>query len=244
MADEYINQKRKHGHWKDCSLKLCGEGAWGLTLIFLQMWQACSGQNQDSNEFYPYSQKPCDVCNDSFVQPYADSPLDKYNVCENVYLSIIQNAKKYLYINTPYLIPDENIFSALLLCAQSGVDVKIITPAVWDKKFVHITTRSYYRDLIAAGVQIYEYSQGFNHSKTFLCDDEIATVGTANLDYRSLYLHFECGVRLVGTKSIQSIKDDYMSTLSKCKRITPKDCHAKLPLRILQSILRIFAPLM
>ena len=244
IADEYINEKQKHGHWKDCSIKLEGDAAWGLTLIFLQMWSACTNTQEDYASLYPYRDTPCDIPSDGFVQPYADSPLDRSNVGENVYLAIIQNSKKYLYINTPYLIPDENILSALLLCAQSGVDVKIITPEVWDKKFVHMTSRSYYRELIAAGVEIYEYSGGFNHSKTFLADDTVATVGTTNLDFRSLYLHFECGVRLTGTQSVESIKEDFIKTLSVCKKITPEDCRARLPMRLTQDILRLFAPLM
>lgn len=244
MADEYINKKRKHGHWKDCALKIEGEAVWSLTLIFLQMWAACKQQTEDYMPLFPYENSPCTVQTDGYVQPYADSPLDKNDVGKNVYLGIIQNAKKYLYINTPYLIPDETILSALLLCAKSGVDVKIITPAVWDKKFVHITTRSYYHELIEAGIEIYEYSDGFNHSKTFLSDDAVATVGTTNLDYRSLYLHFECGVRLVGTSSVLSLREDFIKTLGKCKKITKEDCRANLPTRILQGILRIFAPLM
>ena len=244
IADEYINQKQKHGHWKDCSIKLEGEASWSLTLIFLQMWCACTNTHEDYAKFYPYAEQKCQTNSDGFVQPYADSPLDKTNIGESVYLGIIQNAKKYLYINTPYLIPDNNIMSALVLAAKSGIDVKIITPEVWDKHFVHLTTRSYYRELIAAGVQIYEYAGGFNHSKTFLSDDIVATIGTTNLDYRSLYLHFECGVRLANTSSIQNIKNDFLETLEKCKRITPEDCKTKLPVRIIQDVLRIFAPLM
>ena len=244
IADEYINQKQKHGHWKDCSIKLEGEASWSLTLIFLQMWCACTSTQEDYSKFYPYAEHNCEIECDGFIQPYADSPLDKTNIGENVYLGIIQNAKNYLYINTPYLIPDENIMSALVLCAKSGVDVKIITPEVWDKRFVHLTSRSYYRELIAAGVEIYEYSGGFNHSKTFLSDDIVATVGTTNLDYRSLYLHFECGVRLIDTSSIQNIKNDFLETLQKCKRITQNDCKTTLAVRIVQDVLRIFAPLM
>ena len=244
IADEYINQKQKHGHWKDCSIKLEGEASWSLTLIFLQMWGVCTNTQEDYSKLYPYTDQKCEIESDGFIQPYADSPLDKNNIGRNVYLGIIQNAKNYLYINTPYLIPDDNILSALLLCAKSGVDVKIITPEVWDKRFVHLTTRSYYRELIAAGVEIYEYSGGFNHSKTFLSDDCVATVGTTNLDYRSLYLHFECGVRLTNTASIKNIKNDFLETLEKCKRISPEDCKTKLPVRIIQDVLRIFAPLM
>lgn len=243
VADEYINRKKKHGHWKDCSLKLEGDAAWGLTLIFLQMWCACTSSEEDYSALYPHIDTVYAGC-DGFVQPYADSPLDTTNVGENVYLGIIQNAKHYLYINTPYLIPDETVLSALLLCVKGGVDVKIITPGIWDKRLVHMTTRSYYQELIEAGVEIYEYSDGFNHSKTFLSDDAVATVGTTNLDYRSLYLNFECGVRLIKTSSVQKIKEDFLDTLKKCKRISLDDCRAKLPLRIFRDILRIFAPIM
>lgn len=157
---------------------------------------------------------------------------------------MINNAKRYVYINTPYLIIDDNMLSALTLAAKSGVDVRIVTPHQPDKWVVHMTTRSYYRELIAAGVKIYEYSQGFMHAKTFVSDDRAATVGTTNMDFRSLYLHFECGVWLYGSKAVKEVYDDFVQTLKECQSISMKDLRGHLPTRCLQNIFRLFAPLM
>ena len=136
------------------------------------------------------------------------------------------------------------MISALILAAKSGVDVRIITPEVYDKKFVHITTRSYYRELIGGGVRIYEYKGGFNHAKIFLADGVVATVGTANMDFRSLYLQFECGVRLVGCPCIGDIERDFEMTLEKCSQMNIDDCRANIFARLFQDVLRLFAPLM
>ena len=179
-----------------------------------------------------------------WVQPYSDSPMDRENVGEQVYLQLIGNARRYLYITTPYLMVDSNLISALTLAAKSGVDVRIITPYKPDKRLVHFTSRSYYRGLIASGVKIYEYSDGFIHSKNMIADDLTATVGTVNLDFRSLYLHFECGTCLYRTPSLSAIKQDFLSTLERCHQITAKDCKANPVKSILQDICRLFAPLM
>jgi cardiolipin synthase len=181
---------------------------------------------------------------EGFVQPYADSPMDKENVGEHVYLQIINNAKHYLYVNTPYLIVDESMMSALCLAAKSGVDVRIVTPHKWDKRFVHMTTRSYYRELMSAGVRIYEYTRGFIHSKTFVADDTVATVGTTNLDFRSLYLSFECGALMYCTEAVSQLKEDFLNTLEQCHEITDQDCQCGPIRRVFQDILRLFAPLM
>jgi cardiolipin synthase len=149
-----------------------------------------------------------------------------------------------VYINTPYLVVDDNLSSALTLAAKSGVDVRIITPHRWDKWFVRIVSRSYYRQFINAGVKIYEYTEGFNHSKTFVSDDAVATVGTTNLDFRSLYLHFECGAVLYNNSSVAAIKKDFLETLSHSRQITPADCSRNLVQRLFQDLLRVFAPLM
>lgn len=186
LADEYINAIEKHGHWKDASVMVKGKAAWSFTLIFLQMWETCTHIDEDYKKFYPWKDQECPITAHGFVQPYADSPMDTENVGEHVYLQILNNAKNYVYINTPYLIVDDSVVSALCLAAKSGVDVRIVTPHRWDKWLVHMTTRSYYRTLIEAGVKIYEYTNGFIHSKTFVSDDHIATVGTTNLDFRSL----------------------------------------------------------
>jgi cardiolipin synthase len=221
-----------------------GEAAWSLTLIFLQMWNINHRQKDDPTAFYPWKDNPCTIKSNGFVQPYADSPIDNENVGEHVYIQIINNAKDYVYINTPYLVVDENLLSALTLAAKSGVDVRIITPHRWDKWMVAITSRSYYRQLITAGVKVYEYTQGFNHSKTFVSDDRTATVGTTNLDFRSLYLHFECGVWMYKTRAVMSVKEDFLNTLPICHEITKKDCARNAVQRIVQDVLRLFAPLM
>lgn len=244
LADEYINAVEKYGHWKDAAIMVEGEGAWSFTLMFLQMWALCSGIEEDFTQYYPWKKEPCTIEKDGLVQPYADSPMDKENVGEHVYLHIINNAKKYIYINTPYLIIDDSMLSALTLAAKSGVDVRIVTPYCWDKRIVHITTRSYYRDLIEAGVKIYEYSKGFIHSKTFVSDDKVATVGTTNLDFRSLYLHFECGVWLYKSKAVMEVRDDFIETLEKCYQVTEEDCKNNAIIRFIQEVFRLFAPLM
>ena len=244
LSDEYINAIEKYGHWKDAAIMLEGEAAWSLTLIFLQMWELCNHTDEDYSLFYPWQEQVCPVAANGFVQPYADSPTDSENVGEHVYLQIINNAKDYVYINTPYLIIDDSVLSALCLAAKSGVDVRIVTPHRWDKWLVHMTTRSYYRELIKAGVKIYEYTNGFIHSKIFVSDDHTATVGTTNLDFRSLYLHFECGVLIFNSPAVMEIKEDFLQTLAVCQRITEEACKENVLLRLLQDILRLFAPLM
>jgi cardiolipin synthase len=244
LADEYINAYRRFGHWKDAAIMLEGEAAWSLTLIFLQMWGLEQKQMVDYGAFYPWKDAACAVESDGYVLPYADSPMDTENVGEHVYIQIINNAKDYVYINTPYLVVDENLISAMTLAAKSGVDVRIITPHRWDKKIVHMTTRSYYHQLISTGVKVYEYSNGFNHSKTFVSDDKVATVGTTNLDFRSLYLHFECGVWLYKNQAVQKIKEDFLKTVPFSRQITLESCTGNAFLRLVQAVLRIFAPLM
>lgn len=227
LADEYINAVPRFGHWRDAAVVLRGDGAWGLTMLFLEMWSALLREPTDFSAFYP---GPAASFQDApgMVQPYADSPLDDENVGEHVYRQIIENAKNYVYISTPYLIPDETLLSALAVVAKGGVDVRILTPKRWDKRLVHMTTRSYYPQLLAAGVRIYEYTPGFNHAKTFVADDTVGTVGTVNLDYRSLYLHFECGVWMHGTQAVGDMKEDFLRTLEKSEEIRLSDCRAGL----------------
>lgn len=212
--------------------------------MFLHMWGLCTGKKEDPMAFYPYKSSPLAEESDGFVQPYCDSPLDRDNVGERTYMQIISGAKKYLYISTPYLIIDDSMLSALVTAAESGVDVRILTPERWDKRLVHLTTRSYYRALIRGGVKIYEYTGGFNHAKTFVSDDEVATVGTVNLDFRSLYLHFECGVKLYKTASVSEIRDDFLKTLEVSSPISEKEIKKSAVGKTIQSILRLFAPLM
>ncbi|MCL2479343.1 MAG: cardiolipin synthase [Treponema sp.] len=245
LADEYINAKERFGHWKDAAIMISGSAAWSFALIFLQMWNAMEQKDfDDPRSFYPWKDAECTIESDGFVQPYADSPLDTENVGEHVYIKIINNAKNYVYINTPYLVVDDDLLASLTLAAKSGIDVRIITPHRWDKWYVAVVSRSYYRQLILSGVRIYEYTQGFNHSKTFVSDDRTATVGTTNLDFRSLYLHFECGVLLHLSQTIGSVREDFLNTLPLCHEITLEDCARNAIQRIFQDILRLFAPLM
>ena len=245
LADEYINARERFGHWKDAAIMLQGAAAWSFTLIFLQMWNTLDKTHIDEPAaFYPWKEHECEIESDGFVQPFADSPIDTENVGEHVYIQIINNAKEYVYINTPYLVLDDNLLAALSLAAKSGVDVRIITPYRWDKWILAVASRSYYRQLILAGVRIYEYTQGFNHSKTFISDDKTATVGTMNLDFRSLYLHYECGVWIYKSKSVEDVKKDFLDILPLCKEISLQDCSRNAFQSLLQDILRLFAPLM
>ena len=244
LADEYINAYEKHGHWKDTAVMLEGKAAWSFTMLFLQMWELTTGKEEDCEVYYPWRGCPLPTFSDGYAAPYADTPHDGDNVGEHVYLQILHNAKHYVYINTPYLILDDSILSALCLAAKSGVDIRITTPHKADKWWVHMTTRSYYRQLLEAGVKIYEYTPGFLHAKSFVSDDAVAAIGSVNLDFRSLYLHFECGVWLYGGRAVAQLRDDYLQTLACCQPITAEDCRHRLPVRLLQACLRLVAPLM
>lgn len=243
LADEYINVTHRFGYWKDTGILLKGEGVWSLTTMFLQTWNALRKTREDYNQFRPHTYHKDLFLNDGFVQPYGDTPLDDETVGENVYLNIINNAKKYVTIFTPYLIIDNEMVTALCLAAKKGVDVKIVTPGIPDKKTVFWLTQSYYSQLLTQGVKIYEYSPGFIHAKCFVCDDEVATVGTINMDYRSLYLHFECGTFLYKTKAVLQLKEDTIKTIAESKEITREAACKALPIRILQAVLRCLAPL-
>ena len=245
LADEYINAYEKHGHWKDTAVMLKGEAVWNLTLMFLQLWNFSRPTDADYSCYMPHVYHPEEFESDGFVQPYGSTPLDPEPVGENVYMNIINKAEKYVYIATPYLIVDHELITALSLAAKSGVDVRIITPHIPDKWYVHLLTQSYYKELLLAGVKIYEYTPGFIHAKMFVSDDKVATVGTINMDYRSLYLHFECGVFMYRNRIVAEVYDDCIKTMEKSEQITlQKTKEISVIKRIVRSILRIFAPLM
>ena len=245
LADEYINVYEKHGHWKDSAIVIHGDAVWSFTVMFLSMWSFLRKVGEDYEAFRPYPKNTGHFMPDGYVQPFADSPLDDEAVGESVYLNLIGKAERYIYINTPYLIIDNEMSMALCLAAKRGVDVRIVTPYIADKWYVHAVSRSNYEVLVESGVCIYEYTPGFVHAKTFVVDDMFAVVGTINLDYRSLFLHFECGVWLYKTKSMLQVKEDFLLTLKVCRRITLEDCrNIKWYRRLGRTILRIFAPLM
>lgn len=244
LADEYINAFEKHGHWKDASIMLHGDAVYSLTIMFLKAWQFCSKKSESYDKYLPtvHSKTPFET--DGFIAPYGDNPTDNEPVGENVYLNAISRAKKSVWFKTPYLIIGNELLTALKNAAKSGVDVRIMTPHIADKWYVHNVTQTYYETLISSGVKIYEYTPGFVHSKVMICDGEIATVGTINLDFRSLYHHFECGVWMYKNSAINDIIEDYEKTLEKCERITLEKTKVSLFKRLLRVFLRLFAPLM
>lgn len=243
LSDEYINRTHPHGHWKDTGVRLVGEGAWNFTVMFLQMWHAFRPQQEPFEHFAPHHFHPGSFGGSGWVQPFGDSPLDGEPLSENVYIDILSQAEDYVYINTPYLAISNEMQTALMTAAKRGVDVRIVTPGIPDKRIVYALTRSYYLPLLQAGVKIYEYTPGFIHAKSYLCDDRIGVVGTINMDYRSLYLHFECGTLMYECDALSSLKSDCEDIFSVSRRVLISDCRRDFPHRLLQAVLRVFAPL-
>lgn len=242
LADEYINERERFGHWKDTGVKLVGEGVFNLAVMFMEMWNA-SGTEKLTEKKY-LSNVDINVEAAGFVQPYGDDPLDNENVGEDVYLEILNQAQEYVYITTPYLILDDELKSAFIRAAKRGVDVRIITPGIPDKKIIFRLTRANYLPLIEAGVQIYEYTPGFVHAKSFLADDKMGVVGTINLDYRSLYLHFECGVFMYDVPALADLKKDMQDLMDMSHKINKGDVHTKAIGRLFDGLLRVLAPLL
>ena len=242
IADEYINLNSKYGHWKDNGIKIYGEAVWNYTVMFLTMWNAFRKDDKDFSKFkYEFTDT---IKNEGYVVPYGETPLDEEITGEDVYLNIINQANKYVYIFTPYLIIDTDMINALNLAVKRGVDVRIVIPGIPDKKLVYTLSESYVEPLVKGGVKIYKYTPGFVHSKVFVSDDNIATVGTINMDYRSLYLHFECGCYLENVEVIKDIKDDVVKTIAKSHEITKEEASPKFLKSIWQALLRLVAPLM
>ena len=244
ISDEYINEKERFGHWKDTGLMLKGPGVENLTVMFLEMWNAFNPNGGEYGDFVAdsFEEKGGDA--DGYVLSFSDSPLDDENVGESVYTGMLYQARDYLYITTPYLAIDSELQSALCMAAKRGVDVRMITPGIPDKKMVYQLTRSYYPALLKAGVKIYEYTPGFVHAKSFVCDDKLCVVGTINMDYRSLYLHFECGTLMYNNPAIAKVKADDLATMEKSRRVELSDCRTSFFGEILNSILRAIAPLL
>ena len=243
LADEYINVRERFGTWKDSSILLEGDAVWSMTVMFLTMWDNIANWDEDFERFRPPAApvRPWT----GYVQPYTDTPLDRETVGQAVYLNMIAKAKNYIYITTPYLVIDVATNTALCNAAKSGVDVRIITPHIPDKRYVFEVTRAHYPPLLEAGVKIYEYTPGFIHAKNFVVDDRFATVGTVNLDYRSLFLHFEDGIWLCEAPCIREIRKDFEETLKVSESYSLRRFkHLNILLQLYRSILRVFAPLM
>ncbi|MBQ7087331.1 MAG: cardiolipin synthase [Clostridia bacterium] len=245
IADEYINEKVRFGHWKDTAVRLEGEAVWSLSIMFLTMWDAIKGEKADYDKYRPTVYMENMPACDGIVQPYSDNPLDRENVGATVYLNLINKAEKYVYITTPYLVIDDAMINALTTAAKNGVDVRIITPRIGDKWYVHAVTRAHYNVLVEAGVRIYEYTPGFIHAKSFVVDDKYAVVGTINMDYRSLYLHYECAVWMYGCSCIEKIRDDFEDTMKISAEVSPEEMkNIRWWQRLGRAILRCFAPMM
>lgn len=222
MADEYINRVRRFGHWKDSGVLVSGEAVRSFTLMFLQTWNVV-----DEGHDYPYLDTPAEAeRGEGFLLPYADNPLDRERVGEWVYLDLLNRAQHYVYIFTPYLILDGEMETALRFAAERGVDVRLILPGIPDKKLAAALAKTHYPSLLESGVRIYEYSPGFVHAKSFVADDREAVVGTINLDYRSLYHHFECALYLNRCPAVADIKRDFLETQALCRPVTPETVRA------------------
>lgn len=245
LADEYINEYELYGHWKDVGIMIQGDAVWNFTVMFLTMWDYLSDSETDLKDYRLMPTTPLPTEDLGVIQPFSDNPLDDEPVGQNVYLNLINKAERYVYICTPYLVIDDEMSNALTNAAKAGVDVRIITPHRPDKWYVHAVSRSYYLKLLKYGVKIYEYEPGFIHSKTFVVDDIYSIVGTINLDYRSLFLHFECGVWTYKTGIEKAVRDDFLTTQDVCIQITPEHFKNKGLIKTLGSlILKMFAPLM
>ena len=246
LADEYINQKLRYGHWKDTAILLKGEAVWSMTVMFLTMWEYTRDVEEDYRRFRP-DKLPPEAAQGAgyYVQPYADNPLDEEAVGEAVYLNLINKAERYVYAMTPYLIISDSVNTALCNAAKSGVDVRIITPHIPDKALVFELTRSHYESLLEAGVQIFEYTPGFVHAKVMVTDDCCGVVGSINLDYRSMFLHFEDAVLLYHDPTVLDIKRDFINTQFRSQPVTLEQClgHSWIR-RLFRSILRVLAPLL
>lgn len=244
LADEYMNIINKYGYWKDTAVMLRGDAARSFTLLFLQMWNV-SERTLESFDKYLNVEIPRLKETTGYVIGYGDDPFGKERIGEYVYLHIANTANKYLHIVSPYLVLDNVMLSSLKFASKRGVDVKLILPGIPDKAYAYCLARTYYLELIEAGVEIYEYTPGFTHAKMFISDDEKATVGTINLDYRSLFLHFENGCFIYKDKVIVDIEDDFLQMLSQSKKVTVMECRNRPILyKACGKLLRLLAPLM
>lgn len=263
LCDEYINEYEKYGHWKDNGFIIHGDAVYNYTLMFLQMWHTMT--MGDAEDYKKYLERKSEVIVQQgtmisekeeqkrdcvfqippgYVIPYGDGPHQEENVAEQVYMDIISRATKYVYIMTPYLILDHEMKQNLMHASKSGVDVRIIMPHIPDKKIVFAVARTYYPQLIKSEVKIYEYTPGFVHAKTFLADDEVAVIGTINLDFRSMYLHYECGSLFYRTEGLDDIRKDFVDMFEKCQQITMKEYYKfSIWQKLIGRICRIFGPL-
>ena len=239
LSDEYFGLRFPYGLWKDTGIRLEGEAVKNLTATFLELWALTGREEENFDKFLKTSHS---VPASGYVQPFGDSPLDREQSAENAYINLISHAKRYVWLMTPYLMITDELRRALELAAKRGVDVRILTPGIPDKKVVYAVTRSYYADLVRGGVRVFEYSPGFLHAKQCICDGELAMIGTSNLDFRSLYLHFENNVLLYECQAVKAMEADFLETMALCREVTGQ--YRSRFLRYWQCLLRLFAPLL
>lgn len=243
LADEYINQKAKFGHWKDTAVMLKGEAVKSFTLMFLQMWEIDEPE-EESARFLSFPAAPEEAAG-GYVIPYGDCPLDNEKLGERVYMDILNRSQEYVHIMTPYLILDGEMETALKFAAERGVEVAVLLPGIPDKAIPYALAKTHYKSLLESGVKIYEYTPGFIHAKVFVSDDREAVVGTINLDYRSLYHHFECATYLYGADCISGIEADFQATAAKCRQVTLETCRReKLRVKLTGCLMKAVAPLL
>ncbi len=244
IGDEYINIYKKYGHWKDAGIKIVGESVLSYIVNFIRMWNICNEHKKLEYTDFIYNNKKENNIRKGYIFPYFDGPDNDRNPSEKIYIQLINTAKDYLYITTPYLILSSEIVTALVNSAISGVDIRIITPYIPDKALVHLATRSFYQVLLEAGVKIYEYKPGFIHSKIFVTDDLLATVGSVNLDFRGMYFHYECGNWIYNTGIELVIKEDFFKTQDKSIQINLEDWNKRgLMKKFSDKLLITFSPL-
>ncbi len=242
LADEYINVKVKHGHWKDVGFRITGRAVESYTYMFVEFWNAFA-LDKITKDLLGEKNETFSDSSDGYVQPYYDSPIRKEALSNNLYIDLLGQATEHAWFYTPYLLLGDGLLDAFIHAARRGVDVRIIMPGVPDKELVYRMSRSYYRELLEAGVKIYEYTPGFVHAKACLIDDEIGTVGTVNLDYRSLYLHFECNALYYHASLLKDLKKDFINTISSSVERTMEQENTKFIYRLFDHVLRVFAPL-
>ena len=243
LGDEYIHIKNRYGYWKDSAIKIKGEAVKTFTCTFLEMWNLSSKQIENFSKYLPniYTNRR----EEGYVLPYVDDPFSHERISKNTYLHIIHTSKKYIHIITPYLVLDNELLNQLTYAAKRGIHIQIIMPHIPDKKFVYYLGRSYYEELLMAGIEIYEYLPGFTHAKILTSDSEKAVVGSTNLDYRSLYLQYESNIYLYQNPVITKIEEDFQNTKKECQKITIEDIkHYSIIKRLIGKILRLFSPLL
>lgn len=245
LAEEYFNITSPFGKWKDSGVKITGEAVKSLTMMFLEMWNAVKRSDKSDTEFERFLPETEYTANeDCFIQPYADIPIDDEQIGEEVYISLLNRAERYCYLMSPYLIITDEMSHAISLAAKRGVDVRIVTPGIPDKKMVYRVTRSFYSRLVVNGVKIYEWTPGFCHAKMCVVDDKMAVCGTINLDYRSLYHHFEDSCFIAFSKSVFKIRKDFEKTFSESREVTENYKGRKSVIRLSDLVLRLFAGMM